>query len=68
VIERLTANVRYGRELFLRRAGADPEREGIFKQQLMSVLNTKSDTDFGRHLTFAAYEVYPRSQQSFSAA
>jgi hypothetical protein len=68
VIERLTANLRYGRELFLRHAGSAADREPIFKQQLMSVLDAKWETEFGRHLTFAAYEVYPRSERSFSAA
>ena len=64
--DRLTANLRYAREIFLRRAGS--EKEALFKRQLMLLLDAKWEGDFGRHLTFSAYDLYPRSRESSSAA
>jgi hypothetical protein len=65
VVARLTANLKYARDVFARRLEAsDAGQINLFERQLMALLDTTSETSFGRHLSFSAYELYPVSDES----
>jgi hypothetical protein len=60
VVSRLTANLRYARDVFSRRQNAEESEETtLFEQELMKLLDQTSESSFGRHLAFSAYELYP---------
>ena len=58
VVDRLSANLRYARDVFVQRASS----EGLigatlFEQELSAKLDEVSATSLGRHLAVAAYEL-----------
>jgi hypothetical protein len=56
VVDALTANLRYAREAFVARSPLDPEHaKAVFEQQLTVMLDLNGATEFGRHLSIAAY-------------
>jgi hypothetical protein len=58
VVDRLTANLRCARDLFLKRAGAEGvSGAALFDQKLSEQLNGSSDTPLARHLAIAAHEL-----------
>ena len=64
VVDRLTANLRYARDVFTRRlATYDGGEPALFEQQIAILLDSKPETSFARHLAIAAYE-YSLSQST----
>jgi hypothetical protein len=56
LVDRLASNLTYGAEVFARRLEyASVPRTTVFEQQLTSLINTKGETSFGRHLAVAAH-------------
>ena len=63
-VDRLTANLRTARDLFVRRSETEGSADSsAFKQELIALLGAKSETAFGRHLAISAYELYPIHSQ-----
>jgi hypothetical protein len=63
VVERLTINLRYAWDLFTRRMASDGgSGAAAFEQQLSMLLDAKSTTSFGRHLSIAAHQIVARPQ------
>ena len=56
VVDRLTDNLRHASDLFMARFGSDRAGENSFMSQLTKLLEAKSGTSFGRHLSIAANE------------
>lgn len=70
LLDRLTANLRYAHDAFVRRSGATaPESLKLLEEQVTTLLETKAETSFGRHLGFAAYDLFhPKNSQLRSEA
>jgi hypothetical protein len=65
LLDRLTANLNYARDAFLRRAGSTPAGISLLEQHVTTLLETKAETSFGRHLGFAAYDLFhPKNSQN----
>jgi hypothetical protein len=65
VVDHLTENLRNARDLFSHRsASVGVEPSSLFKQQIMVLINTKSESSFGRHLGMAAYQLYAAQNQA----
>ena len=58
VVQRLTANLRHARDLFVARADDQPVEASFFETALMRLVDTRGATAFGRHLGIAAYELF----------
>jgi hypothetical protein len=64
-VDRLTENLRTARDLYARRSDSTGSAESpLFRQRLIALLNTRSETSFGRHLAIAAYQLYPIRPQA----
>jgi hypothetical protein len=60
VVDRLTANLRHAHSVFARRLESSNLGESrVFEEQLALLLDTQSQTSFGRHLAIAAYSYAP---------
>ena len=69
LLDRLTANIRYARDAFSRRSGSAPGSNALLEQHVTTLLETKAETSFGRHLGFAAYDLFhPKNAQLRSEA
>jgi hypothetical protein len=69
LLDRLTANIRYARDAFSRRSGGAPGSAALLEQHVSTLLETKAETSFGRHLGFAAYDLFhPKNAQLRSEA
>jgi hypothetical protein len=70
VLDRLTANLRYAHDAFSRRWGTvAPGSTSLLEQHVTTLLETKAETEFGRHLGFAAYDLFhPKNSQLRSEA
>ena len=58
LLDRLTANLRYASDAFTRRSGSVPGAGSLLEQHVTALLETKAETAFGRHLGFAAYDLF----------
>jgi hypothetical protein len=58
LLDRLTANLSYARDAFTRRSGSAPGNNSLLEQHVTTLLETKAETSFGRHLGFAAYDLF----------
>ncbi|MEO5568693.1 MAG: hypothetical protein ABIR92_09385 [Gemmatimonadaceae bacterium] len=69
VVDRLSANLRYAREVFVQRAASQGVIGAtLFEQELCAKLDEFGDASFGRHLSIAAYELtQPVTSPSFSS-
>jgi hypothetical protein len=69
LLDRLTANLRYAGDAFSRRSGSAPGSAALLEQHVTTLLETKAETSFGRHLGFAAYDLFhPKNAQLRSEA
>ncbi len=56
IVGRLTENLRHAHDAFSRRLTSGNTAETlVFEQHLTTLLDSKSETSFGRHLAIAAY-------------
>jgi hypothetical protein len=56
VVDRLTAILRYSRDLIVERWGSDEcDAAAVFQQQVGALLDAKVETSFGRHLSIASF-------------
>jgi hypothetical protein len=68
VVDRLTANLRCARDLFVKRANTDGvSGAALFDQQLSERLNGSTETPLIRHLAIAAHEL-AHSEESYRRA
>ena len=58
VVDRLSANLRYARDVFVQRAASRGVIGAtLFEQELCAKLDEVGETALGRHLSIAAYEL-----------
>ena len=56
VVDRLTAILRYSRDLTVERWGSDEcDAAAVFQRQVAALLDAKVETSFGRHLSIASF-------------
>lgn len=56
VVDRLTAILRYSRDLIVERWGSDEcDAAAVFQRQVGALLDAKVETSFGRHLSIASF-------------
>ena len=69
VVERLTANLRYAHAAVVRRGTSMTVASTLFERQLMTLMDAKAATSFGRHLGISACEyATPSESPTHSAA
>jgi hypothetical protein len=64
IVTRLTANLATARERFTSARGGQGTADTAFKDQLIALLNAKYDSQFGRHLSIAMYDLYGTTDKS----
>lgn len=68
VVDRLIANLRYAHDAYARRCDSAAIGETtLFERHMTKLLDTKSETSFGRHLAVAAYECATSSNSPTTA-
>lgn len=64
LVSRLSGNLRYARQLLVNRASSADSGESIFKQEFTTLLDLNAASEFGRHLSFSGYDLYPDPHKS----